>query len=247
MTGWRKWTFVLFMLALTGLFLGLGLWQLTRLEEKQALIATVAERLATEPVPFPAAERWGAEVGTGDFDYRAVTVTGRYLPHDTVLVFTSLSSPKGELRGPGYWVMTPLVLESGGAMWVNRGFIPESARSEFAGGGTAEQGGVTLTGIAKPSEQGGAFTPAANEAERIDWIRNVDRLSRLAPDLPQPVAPVYLDLPADPPGTLPQSGETVVNFPNNHLGYALTWFGFAILTPILLIFWLRRQRPAVSS
>jgi surfeit locus 1 family protein len=246
MTGWRKWTFVLVMLALTGLFLGLGLWQVQRLEEKQALIATVADRLGDEPVPLPAAERWAAEVDAGGYDYRPITVAGRYLPHDTVLVFTSLSSPKGELRGPGYWVMTPLALEAGGTIWINRGFIPDSARSEFAGGGTAEQGTVTLTGIGMPSERGGPFTPAANEAERSEWVRDVARLSLLAPGLPQPVAPVYLDLPAGPPGAIPQGGETAVNFPNNHLGYALTWFGFAMLTPILLFFWLRRQRPAVS-
>jgi surfeit locus 1 family protein len=246
MTGWRKWTFVLVMLALTGLFLGLGLWQVQRLEEKQALIATVADRLGDEPVPLPAAERWAPEVDAGDYDYRPITVAGRYLPHDTVLVFTSLSSPKGELRGPGYWVMTPLALEAGGTIWINRGFIPDSARSEFAGGGTTEQGTVTLTGIGMPSERGGPFTPAANEAERSEWVRDVARLSLLAPGLPQPVAPVYLDLPAGPPGAIPQGGETAVNFPNNHLGYALTWFGFAMLTPILLFFWLRRQRPAVS-
>jgi surfeit locus 1 family protein len=246
MSGWRKWTFVLFMLALTGLFAGLGFWQLQRLGEKEALIATVNERLADEPVPFPTAERWPAEVGMGDYGYRPTTIAGRYLPHRTVLVFTSLNSRQGGLRGPGYWVMTPLALESGGTIWVNRGFIPESARTAFAAGGNAEQETVTLTGIAKPSEQGGAFTPAANQKERIEWIRNVARLSRLAPDLPQPVAPVYLDLPAGPPGTLPQGGETVVNFPNNHLGYALTWFGFAILSPILLFFWLRRQRAAAS-
>ncbi|HTN61521.1 MAG TPA: SURF1 family cytochrome oxidase biogenesis protein [Devosia sp.] len=44
------------------------------------------------------------------------------------------------------------------------------------------------------------------------------------------------------PGVLPQGGETIVAFPNNHFGYALTWFGFAIITPIMLGFWLWRQR-----
>ena len=42
-------------------------------------------------------------------------------------------------------------------------------------------------------------------------------------------------------GSLPQGGETVVEFPNNHLGYAITWFGFAVLTPVLLAFWIGRQ------
>jgi surfeit locus 1 family protein len=57
--------------------------------------------------------------------------------------------------------------------------------------------------------------------------------------------PLTVDLPASAPGALPQGGETVVDFPNNHLGYAFTWFGFALLTPSLLAYWIWRQlRPA---
>ena len=56
-----------------------------------------------------------------------------------------------------------------------------------------------------------------------------------------PVLALTLDLPAGAPGELPQGGETTVDFPNNHFGYALTWFGFALLTPGLLAFWIWRQ------
>ena len=40
------------------------------------------------------------------------------------------------------------------------------------------------------------------------------------------------------PAQLPQGGETVVEFPNNHLGYAYTWYGFAIVAVVMLGFWL---------
>jgi len=101
-----------------------------------------------------------------------------------------------------------------------------------------------LSGIARRPEQPGPFTPEADPANRIDWVRDIDRLALLADPSLSPFAPVYLDLPAGAPGTLPQGGETVLALPNNHLGYALTWFGFALLTPVLLAFWLRRQRGA---
>jgi surfeit locus 1 family protein len=238
MSSGRKWAFVLFMLALTGVFVALGLWQWMRLQQKEALAATVTERLDDAPLPYtPTSEQ-------GYYEHRPITVSGRYLPAETVLVFTSLSQPKGELGGPGYWVMTPLALEGGGTMWVNRGFVPESGRAEFAAGGELAPGVVTLSGIAIPSERANSFTPAANTAGRMEWVRDVMRLSDLVPGLPTPTAPVYLDLPAGPPGQLPQGGETIINIFNNHFGYALTWFGFAILTPILLVFWLRRQQPA---
>ncbi len=71
---------------------------------------------------------------------------------------------------------------------------------------------------------------------------NTTRLAALAGPVAQPVAPIYIDLPALGEGALPQGGETVVSFPNNHLGYAITWFGFATLVPFLLFFWVRRQR-----
>jgi surfeit locus 1 family protein len=200
------------------------------------LIATVAERLGDEPLTFTAAVEQGAA------DYRNIKARGRYLPERTVLVFTSLAEPRGARGGPGYWVMTPLALDGGGTIWVNRGFIPESAHPDFAARESSAPGLVTLSGVAIPSERTSSFTPAPNTADRIEWVRDTTRLSALAPDLPQPVASVYLDLPAGPPDALPQGGETVVRFPNNHLGYALTWFGLAILTPILLVFWIR-QRP----
>ncbi len=67
-------------------------------------------------------------------------------------------------------------------------------------------------------------------------------LPRSPADLTPPVAPIFVDLPAAAPGALPQGGETVLDFPNNHLGYVITWFGFALLVPFLLWFWVRRQR-----
>ncbi|MDB5612620.1 MAG: hypothetical protein JWQ22_273, partial [Devosia sp.] len=44
------------------------------------------------------------------------------------------------------------------------------------------------------------------------------------------------------PGELPQGGETVVEFPNNHLGYAYTWYGFAIVAVVMLVYWIWRER-----
>jgi surfeit locus 1 family protein len=228
------------MLAVTGLFLALGIWQWMRLKEKEAIAAEVGERLENEPVPYLAATE------EESLSYRPIRVSGRYLPAQTVLVFTSLADPKGEIGGPGYWVMTPLALEGGGTIWVNRGFVPDSARAGFAAGGDLKANAVMLSGIAMPSERANSFTPAADAAGRIEWVRDIDRLSALAPHLVPPVASVYLDLPAGPRGELPQGGETIVSFPNNHLGYAMTWFGLAVLTPILLVIWLRGQRAAPS-
>ena len=102
----------------------------------------------------------------------------------------------------------------------------------------------TLTGLALKPEAAGAFTPGPDTANRIEWVRDPVRLAAMA-GIGDPVFGLTVDAPAGEAGALPQGGETVIEFPNNHLGYALTWFGFALITPALLAFWVFRQlRPA---
>jgi surfeit locus 1 family protein len=236
------------MLGLTLLFAGLGAWQLERLGEKDLLIAAVTEGLDGPPIPVPPPTEWPANASSTTADpisaaYRQLTATGSYIPGATVLVFTSLGAAKGQYSGPGYWVLTPLALSSGGTLFVNRGFVPQADGPAFASGGGVPLGEFTVAGIGKPAEPATPFTPAPNPADRIDWVRDPARLADFSEGLPQPVLPIYIDLPAGTAGELPQGGETVITFPNNHLGYAITWFGFALLTPVMLGFWLfgRRQ------
>jgi surfeit locus 1 family protein len=225
--------FIVLMLGLTALFAGLGAWQVERLGEKEALIAAVDSGLDSAPVPL--------ETLHANIDYRPVTLAGSYHPSGQVLVFTSLADAKGRYAGPGYWVMTPLALDMGGTVFVNRGFIPQDRRAEFTTT-NLPQGHQALTGLARRPETAGDFTPEPDYSNGVDWIRDPQRLGAFGTGLPQPVLPMFVDLPAGAPGELPQGGETVVEFPNNHLGYAVTWFGFAILTPVLLAFWIARQR-----
>jgi surfeit locus 1 family protein len=232
-TRWLNLLFVLLMLGLTALFAALGAWQVERLGEKERLIVSVAEGLASAPEPV--------ETLQAAANYQPVSVSGTYHSSGQVLVFTSLGDAKGRFSGPGYWVMSPLVLDSGGTIFVNRGFIPQGQRTEFPST-SMPPGRQTLTGLARRAEAGGSFTPESDFSNGIDWIRDPQRLAQFGTDLPQPILPWFIDLPAGASGELPQGGETVVEFPNNHLGYAITWFGFAVLTPILLAFWIARQR-----
>ncbi|WP_417309789.1 SURF1 family protein [Devosia sp.] len=238
-----NWPFVVFMLVLMAIFIALGTWQIARLGEKEALIEAVESRLDLQPIGLPPSSEW-AGFDPEPYIYRTVNASGTWLPDGTVLVFTSLGEARGPYSGPGYWVMTPLALSGGGTVFVNQGFVPQASGSAFAGGGPLPTGPVTVRGVVREAERPSAFTPGMDGARRIDWIRDPQRLAGLAPDAPRPIAPVFIDLPAGGEGALPQGGETRLEFPNNHLGYAITWFGFAILVPILLWFWFHRQRSA---
>ena len=233
--------FVLLILALAVICIGLGTWQVLRLQEKEAQIARIAERSELPPSALPPSEEW---VGFDPevWDYRHATVTGRYRPAETILVFTSLTEARGTEHGPGYWVMTPLVRDAGGAVWVNRGFIPERLKTSFADGGPVETGPVTVTGIVRRPELANAFTPGTERAERIEWIRDPARFAEISDPALTPVLNATLDADANPLGGLPQGGETKFVLPNRHFEYAMTWYGLAAVALAMLGFWLFARR-----
>lgn len=238
-----SWFFVLFMAVLALVCLWLGFWQLDRLDQKRALIASVEDRISLDPVELPPAGEW---VGFDPeaFDFRPVELNGSFIA-DTVLVFTSLSDANGPQGGAGYWVMTPFALEGGGTVIVNRGFIPQGAKNLFGGQNPASQPPAeptNITGIARVSEQANAFTPGPDDAARIDYVRAIDRMSAMMDPALAPFAPLYVNQDAATPDTLPQGGETVISFPNRHFEYAMTWFAFAGVTFIMTLFWLWLQR-----
>ena len=245
--GWGDWLFAVLMLALCATCLWLGSWQMQRLAEKEALIAAVDIRLTAAPMPVPPQDQWDG-LDTQALVYQPVELTGAYRYTQTVTVFTSLSDARGQYSGPGYWVVTPFVLEGGGTVFVNRGFVPQQYQETAAIGDLHgdDPGIVTISGVFRSAESAGMATPEADMSNRIEWVRDPARLAQMVDPALAPIAPFYVDLPAGAPGVLPQGGETVVSFPNNHFGYALTWYGFAIVAVVMLGFWLtqKARRPA---
>lgn len=237
------WTFVVLMLALAVVCVGLGTWQMQRLAEKEALIAAVDSRLDADPIPVPPVDEW-ASLDLEQLNFQPVSLTGAFRYNQTVTVFTSLANARGPASGPGYWVVTPFMLADGGTVFVNRGFIPQDFQAAAVSDGEGDDSQVTISGLLRPGEAAGFMTPGPNTSERIEWVRDPVRLAAMVDPAMAPFAPFYVDLPAGPAGELPQGGETVVEFPNNHLGYAYTWYGFAIVAVVMLGFWLARQRAA---
>lgn len=234
-------SFVLFMLALTVLFVFLGSWQMARLEQKTTMLNDIASRASLAPVRMPPIVEW-SETDPAGMSYLPVTVTGRFDHEKTVLVFTSLSSANGVYSGAGYWVVAPLMVGEDGVVFVNRGFVPQDARDDFRDGGGGPEGEITITGIARQSESINQFTPPIDQANSIDYVRNIDRLAEFLDLQDRVVAPVYIDAAATQTGALPQGGETRLTLTNRHYEYAITWYALAIITPLMLLVWLFRGR-----
>jgi surfeit locus 1 family protein len=203
------------------LLVGLGVWQLKRLAWKEGLIAAVESRTTAPPVEIPPPEAW-AKLNPGDYEYRHVRLSGIYDYAHQALVFRALSSPRGRYGGPGYLVMTPLQLAGGGSVLVNRGFVPEE-RKDAANAGSG--GPTDVTGLMRASEDRTWFTPSDDPARGQWFTRDVEGIAEALKLGPH--APFSVDADASP-DPLPEGGETILEFPNNHLSYAMTWFGMAM-------------------
>ena len=212
-------------IAVLGVLIGLGTWQLQRLAWKQALIARVAAQIEAPAVPLPPMAEWpGMDLAANE--YRPFSVRGTFDPGVEFYAFTSLAEPKGALGGPGYWVLAPLALEGGGRVLINRGFVPAKRKDRRDRPDGQVEGPVQITGLLRRSIIPGLFVPAPDRARNTWFARDVDAMAAAANITD--MAPFFLDAIASPPGGLPQGGETRLAFRNTHLGYALTWYGLAL-------------------
>ncbi len=193
------------------------MWQIERRAWKLDLIARVDARIHAPATPLPARADW-VRVNARDDAYRHVRATGSFL-HDRETLVQAVTE-----RGAGFWVLTPLRTAEG-VVLVNRGFVPPESRDLTS----RRAGPVTVTGLLRMSEPGGAFLRSNDPAAGRWYSRDVAAITR-ARRLGE-VAPFFIDADATPnPGGYPVGGLTVVAFPNNHLVYALTWFGLAALS-----------------
>ena len=131
------------------------------------------------------------------------------------------------------------MITSAGTVLVNRGFVPPDRRDPATR--DAPQGDVTITGLLRVSEPGGAFLRNNDPASDRWFSRDVTAIAA-AKNL-SPTAPFFLD--AERGGdAYPIGGLTVLTFSNNHLIYALTWFALSamLIAAFGYVLWDRRGR-----
>lgn len=230
----------LFTLAGLLILCSLGIWQLQRLEWKLGIIARVESRMKAPAEPLPPPVIWPA-LAAGDYEYKRVRLHGTFEHDKEVYVFRASGAGA---QGPGFHVLTPLRLANGGHVLVNRGFVPEALRDAAKRAAGQIAGETSLTGYLRKPEDRNRFTPADKPADRLWYTRDPSAMAgalKLAN-----VAPFVVDADATPnPGGWPRGGATIVSIRNDHLSYALTWFGLAatLLAIYGLVVW-RRMRGA---
>jgi len=192
----------------------LGVWQLRRHTERQALNATRAAALALPTVDLDT-------VGTPVAPWRRVRLSGRYdETRQIVIVNRALDGQ------PGVVVVTPLVLEAGGAVLVERGWAPAPDAATVDLTGLTEPGPVTLAGVVKPAGKSAHRVVGTLWPLRMVGISPSDVASRY----PYPLHPsVVQALPGADQPAVPRRLEAPRATPGPHIGYAIQWFGFAVI------------------
>jgi len=224
---------------------GLGTWQVQRKAWKEGLIAALDAQLAAPPIALPAAASW-PQLDRQRDEYRRVTFSATFDNAKESLVFAAPSTFRPDVSGPGYWVFTPARLTDGNIVMVNRGFVPDGRRDAK----TRPQGQITgpidILGSLRWPETRHWFTPEDEPAKNLWFIADPQAIAA-AKGLGA-VAPFYVEQESPvPPGGLPQPGKLVVTLPDNHLQYALTWYGLAVVLVIWFAVWAFGLERAVSQ
>jgi surfeit locus 1 family protein len=199
----------------------LGVWQLERRIWKLDLIARVDRRIHAPVVSAPAPAAWPA-INAADDAYRRIGARGHFL-HDKEVLVQAVTE-----FGPGFWLMTPLVTDTGFTVLVNRGFVPPDRRDPMTRMDGQIAGETTVNGLLRMTEPKGALL-RPNDPANGRWTSRDVAAMGAAGGLGN-VAPYFIDADAAPaPPDAPRGGLTVIAFPNNHLVYALTWFALAVV------------------
>jgi cytochrome oxidase assembly protein ShyY1 len=201
------------------LLVGLGLWQLDRKVWKETLITAMNRRLAIAPADLPPPETWGG-LTPDNSEFRRVRFAAEFLPVRDTYAYVAGSALRNDIKSPGYFVFRPARLANGRVVVVNRGYVSIDHTAQ------SPAGPLEVSGYLRFPEKGSSFTSASDSTGDTWFVR--DQRAMAAARGWGEVAPFYVDQETPvPAGGLPRPSALTVNLRNDHLGYALTWFGLA--------------------
>jgi len=240
--------FAIVTLAMVAACMALGIWQLQRRDEKHALIAALNERLAAAPEALPLPSQWNALTQAKD-EFRRVSFTAAYAKLPDAMIYSSGSAVREDVSGPGTWALLPAVLPSGEIVAVNAGFVQNTmqdrAQEDRAVARLVTGQPVNLSGYLRFPEAAGTLTPAENVAKRLWFTRDHLAIARALGwrEGGKSIAPFYVDLESPVPESgIPKPGPLTVHLKDDHMQYAITWFGLAFAVMVAFGVWWRGQR-----
>jgi surfeit locus 1 family protein len=214
------------------IFVVAGNWQRGRMHQKIALAEQLAAAAAAPAVPVPA-----GDVDWMTWRFRIVEAAGQYDPDRQILVDNRVYAGRA-----GYHVVTPLVIEAGRAVLVNRGFVPAGPTRDALPSAPPQSGSVRVRGRVNPAP-GQYLELGATAPQRGVW-QNLDP-ARFAAATGLPVLPIVIEQVEGSADGLVREWARPDAGADKHGIYMIQWYAFAVLAAALWTwFRFRRRRPA---
>ncbi|SNT75144.1 SURF1 family protein [Paracoccus seriniphilus] len=188
------------------ILISLGMWQLRRLAWKEAMLEQIQAGIEAPAVPLP-------EKIDPSMKYMPVTVSGTTTGDEIDM----LSGSKDQ--GGGYQIISRFVTDTGRAIMVDRGFVPQEMRHLQRGPTRL----VVQGNLHWPAEVSSS-TPKPNLDENIWFARDVPAMAEVLDTEPVLVVASFVE--GDAQGVQPIP-VAIDGIPNNHLSYAMQWFMIA--------------------
>jgi surfeit locus 1 family protein len=202
--------------------IGLGTWQVERLQWKENLIAMRTSRSSGAPIPLPV-----DDAKPEGYEFSKVRVEGRLLNDKEM--FLAARSLNGNV---GFHVVTPMVGEDGRAILIDRGWIPSERKDPATRRDGELAGKVAVEGLLRGSQVGNWLVPDNEPQHNVWFYVDVPAMAAWAGLANQ--RPYFIEAgPAPNPGGYPIGGQSHIELPNNHLQYAITWYSFAVSLAVI--------------
>ena len=206
------------------ILIGLGTWQVQRLHWKQGILAQIARAEAAPANPLPA----------NPDPYSKVAVTGRLLnDHSAGYGAEVRDMPAGPVLGTQ--LIVPLERHDAAPVLVDRGWVPSARREPI----DQPSGEVTIEGYVRPGDKPGLFSATDDKAGRQFYTLDPAAIGA-ALGLTHVAPFVLVAIGQASPGHWPIPAQHLPRPPNNHLSYAITWYGLALALVVIFTLWARK-------
>ncbi len=215
-------------LVMLAVLLSLGTWQVRRLHWKEAILAQIAHAEAAPPIPLQAVPE----------PYTKVAVTGRLRADLSAQYAVEVRDTR---EGPqmGTFLVQPLERPDGPPLLVERGWVPQKRTTPIS----QPPGETTITGYIHEAETPGLFSAKDDPAARIFYTLDPAAIGASL-GLPHVAPFILIALGPAPPELWPDPAKHLPQPPNNHLSYAITWYGLAVALVVIFLVWARRTLSA---
>ena len=211
-------------LVMLAILIALGTWQVHRLAWKRGLLADIDRAEAAPGVALPPSPP----------PFLKVRVTGAFHYAETATYGVDVRlTPRGNQIGAQ--LVTPLFRADGPPVLVDRGWAPTDPPRDIA----QPTGEVTVEGYVRLPDTPGLFSPADDPAKRIFYTLDPAKIGA-ALAVPHVAPFTVVALGGAPSEGYPEPAQGLPRPPNDHLSYALTWYGLAAV--LLVIFFLYARK-----